>query len=360
MEKTLFSEYVEKYFKGFVGAVAERYSGAAAEPTYLNKALLVEEYSVDLRWDSTAINHSVTAADVVSLGSSLPLKRRASLSRASGTIPKLGVKMRRDEFEISNINVMKARGATEAEVVARVFNDVERVVRSIEVRKEIMFQSALSTGQCLVGDGDNVGTAIRASFGYLPKNTVKSAKPWASADAKPIDDLKALFAAADAQGVTPLHVYLSRKYLDLLRGTAQGKLFGAQGLVALKPEMLATPSVDALLTALRGEFGAEFHVVGGSFLTEAPDGTPKAVKPWAEANVVALPSDRAGRLVYGTLAEETTPVAGVQYTKAGSHILISKYSQNDPLEEYTTGQALCLPVIDGAGEIFTLQADQGK
>lgn len=360
MEKTLFPEYVAKYFAGFVGAVAARYSGAAAPPMYLHKQLLAEEYSADLRWDSTAINGSVTAADVVSLGSSLPLKRRGTITRASGTIPKLGVKMRRDEWEISSINVMRARGATEAEVAARVFNDVDRVVRAIEARKEIMFQAALSTGQCLVGDGDNVGTAVRASFGYAAKNAIKSGKPWASAEAKPIDDLKALFGAADAHGVAPMRVYLSRKYFDLLRGTTQGKLFGSRGAVALKPELLLTPGAEATLGALREEFGAEFCVVDGSFLVEGPEGAPRAVKPWAEASVVALPGDRAGRLVYGTLAEETAPVAGVAYVKAGSHILVAKYSRTDPLEEYTSGQALCLPVIDGAGEIFTLQADQGK
>lgn len=360
MEKTLFSEYVDRYFKGFVTAVAERFNGAAAEPTFLHKALLTEEYSADMRWDSTVINHSVTAADVVSLGSSLPLKRRAALSRASGVIPKLGIKMRRDEYDISNINVMKARGATEAEVVARVFNDVERVVRAIEVRKEIMFQTALSTGACLVSSDDTVGTAVRASFGYPKENTIASGKKWAAPEAKPIDDLKALFAAADAKGITPTHVYLSRKYFDYMRNSAQGRLFGAQGIVALKPEMVVSPSVDAMLTALRGEFGAEFHIVNGSYMIESPDGSARAVKPWAEERVVAVPAERVGRLVYGTLAEETVPVAGVVYTKAGSHILVSKYSQNDPLEEFTTGQALCLPVIDGVGEIFTLQADQGK
>lgn len=363
MEKTLFAEYVEKYFHGFVGAVMEKFNGAAAESPYLHKTLLREEYSADLRWGSTDINHSVVAADVVSLESSLPLKSRAAVSRASGTIPKLGIKMRKGEIEISNINVMRAKGASEAEVAARVFDDVAKVIKAIDVRKEIMFQSALSTGQCLVTDAENVGTGVRASFGYLPKNTVKSAAKWEdAAAAKPIDDLRGLFGAADARGVTPLHVYLSRKYFDYLRASAQGRLFGAQahGVLAAKPEMLVATSVDAMLMALRNEFGAEFHVVNGSYRVEQPSGRSETVKPWAEANVVAVPEATVGRLVYGTLAEETNPASWVAYQKAGSHVLVSKFSQVDPLEEYTTAQALCLPVIDGAGDIFTLQADQTK
>ena len=42
------------------------------------------------------------------------------------------------------------------------------------------------------------------------------------------------------------------------------------------------------------------------------------------------------------------------YQKAGDYTLISKYSTNDPVEEYTAGQALCLPVIDGADGIYLL------
>lgn len=361
MEKTLFGEYIDKYFRGFVGAVVEKYNGARVDPPFLHKELLNEEYSADLRWGSTDINHSVVAADVVSLESSLPLKSRAAVSRASGTIPKIGIKMRKGEIEISNINVMRAKGASEAEVAAKIFDDVAKVIKAVDVRKEIMFQTALSTGQCLVTDADNVGTGVRASFGYNPKNTIKSAAKWADAtNAKPIDDLKELFAAADAKGVTPLHVYLSRKYFDYLRASAQGRLFGAQGTVAVKPELLLASSVEAMLTALRNEFGAEFHIVNGSYRVEQPSGRSETVKPWAEANVVAVPDSKVGRLVYGTLAEETNPASWVTYQKAGTHILISKFSQVDPLEEYTTAQAVCLPVIDGAGEIFTLQADATK
>ena len=61
--------------------------------------------------------------------------------------------------------------------------------------------------------------------------------------------------------------------------------------------------------------------------------------------------------MYGTLAEETNPVAGVNYQKSGSHILVAKYSKTDPLKEFTTAQALALPVIDGVDSIYILHAD---
>ena len=76
-----------------------------------------------------------------------------------------------------------------------------------------------------------------------------------------------------------------------------------------------------------------------------------------EAHIVGLPGENVGRLVYGTLAEETNPVAGVNYQKSGSHILVAKYSKTDPLKEFTTAQALALPVIDGVDGIYILHAN---
>jgi N-acetyl-beta-hexosaminidase len=88
-----------------------------------------------------------------------------------------------------------------------------------------------------------------------------------------------------------------------------------------------------------------------------PDGSEKAADAWREANIVGVPEEVVGRLVYGTLAEETNPVSNVAYQKAGSHVLIAKYSKTDPLEEFTTAQALCLPIIDNADGIYVLHAD---
>lgn len=62
-------------------------------------------------------------------------------------------------------------------------------------------------------------------------------------------------------------------------------------------------------------------------------------------------------MVYGRLAEETHPVDGVTYEKSGSYILVSKFSDNEPLQEFTTAQAFVLPVIDGGNSVYVLHTD---
>jgi hypothetical protein len=57
------------------------------------------------------------------------------------------------------------------------------------------------------------------------------------------------------------------------------------------------------------------------------------------------------------LAEETNPVDGVRYEKSGSFILVSKFSDNEPLQEFTTAQAFVLPVIDGGNSVYVLHTD---
>ena len=100
-----------------------------------------------------------------------------------------------------------------------------------------------------------------------------------------------------------------------------------------------------------------FRIIDSSFKVERVDGSKVTVRPWKEGNVVAVPSENVGRVVYGTLAEETNPVSGVSYQKSGTYILVAEFSKTDPLQEFTTGQALALPVIDGAEGIYVLHAD---
>lgn len=361
MNSSLFIEYIDKYFRMVVGKITERYNDKSAEQQLLHKTMLTEEYSADLNWAATELNHAIVAADVVALDSSLPLKSRSKLSNATGKLPKLGLKMRKGEKLISDINVMIARGADEATIASKIFDDTTKVIKSVDVRKEIMFLQALSTGTCLVDSDDNTGTGIRVDFGYRDENTFKClGAAWGADGSTPQDDIQQLFDKASEDSNSILHVYISKKYFDKFRHSDQGKLLVANynKVVITDKSLLPVPGRGAFLEALNDEYGATFHVVDSVFKVEAADGTKKPVSPWEEANIVGVPAEQVGRLVYGTLAEETNPVSGVNYQKSGSHTLLSKYSKTDPLEEFTAAQALCIPVIDGVDGIYLLKADE--
>lgn len=360
MNRSLFPEFVDKYFSRIVGKITDKYNGENREEVLLHKQMLIEEYSPDLKWGSTNINHSIVAADVVALDSPLPLKKRDTVSNASGDIPKMGVKYRKSEKLLTDIQVAQARGAKEADIVSKIFEDTAKCIKSMDVLKEILFRRGLSTGQMLVESEENDGTGIRVSFGYKEANTFHClADAWLGENPTPQDDIQQMFDKADADGNTISHVYLTKKYIDAFRKSEQGKLLSANAnkLVITDKTVLPVLGRNAFLEVLNDEYGAEFHVVSGTFKVQNPDGSEKNAEAWREANVVGTPSNIVGRLVYGTLAEETNPVKNVDYEKSGSHVLIAKYSKTDPLEEFTTAQAIAIPVIDNADGIYVLHAD---
>jgi len=357
---SLFPEFVEKYFGRVIGKITEKYNGEKTKPTLLYKSMLTEEYSADLSWGATELNNVIVAADVVAMDASIPLKKRGSLATASGKLSKIALKFRKGEKDISDLNVAIARGTNEATIAAKVLNDVPRVIDGTDARIEMMFEQALSTGTMLVEDSENDGTGVRVDF-YKSENQFKNrVAGWNSSLSTPQDDVQQLFDKAQADGNSIGLVMMSKKYFTLFRKSKQGKELAAsyQGRIFTDDTILPVPGTTLFHEALRDEYGVEFRVVDSTFKVQKHDGSEESVRPWVEANIVAIPTEKVGRLVYGTLAEETNPVEGVNYQKSGSFLLISKYSNNDPLEEFTSGQALCIPVIDGANSIYLLAADE--
>lgn len=360
MYPSLFFEFIDKYFRLVIGKITEKINGKKAEEQLLHKTMLTEEYSADLTWGSTELSTSIVAADVVAMDSSLPLKKRDKIANASGTIPKIGIKFRKGEKTISDINVMRARGADEQTIVSKIFDDAPKAIKGVDVRKEIMFQQALSTGETLVNDDENIGTGVRVKFGYKAENTFHATKAkWGEAEAVPQDDVQQLFDKAEEDGNSIGLVMIPKKEFNLFRSSQQGKLLAAnyRNQVITDAKLLPVPSRETMLEALSDEYGATFRIVDSTFKIEKPNGSRVSVKPWAEGSIVGLPGENVGRLVYGTLAEETSPVNGVNYQKSGTHILVAKYSKTDPLEEFTTAQALALPVIDGVDGIYILHSN---
>ena len=357
---SIFSAYVDKFFKGFIGRFTELWNGKKQEPDYLYMSMLTEEYTPDLTWNSTSLNNSIVAADVVTMDSPLPLKKRGTLSRASGEVAKLGIKKALKEKEISDIMVMESKGQQEADIARRILNNVPKVIGGIHTRVEIMFEQGLSTGQVLV-DSDNEGLGIRVDFGYKAANTFHAVTaPWSDAEhATPLTDIRQLFDAASANSDAISDVYLSEQYFNYMRKTDEVKelvIVSKNNIIASGSSLPMANRADTL-AALADEFGATFHVVNNSYKVEDKAGNQSNVKPWAQANIVGVPAANVGRLVYGTLAEDMNRVAGVTYQNSG-FILVSEYSHNEPsLAEFTAAQALVMPVIDDGEHIYLLHAD---
>lgn len=358
MNETLFIQYVNKYFKGISKKITETINGEKEAPKYLHTQMLTPEYSADLKWGSDAIDGAVVMADVVAMDSPLSLKRRDSISSATGDIPKLGMKLAKGEKLITDMQIMAARGATEAQIIAKLFADTPRCASGVKERLEDLFLEALSNGMMLVKDENNVGTGIRADFKYLGMNKYGASIKWGEEGYTPISDIARVIAGAKDVIST---IMLSKKAFNQVRASDEGKELSAnfRGLIITNDAKLPVPTPSQFNDAITDEYGFKFKLVDRIVKAEK-NGKRTSYKPFNEDNLVFLASEQVGRLIYGSLAEETNPVAGVAYEKVDTFILLSKYSKNDPLEEFTSSQALALPVIDNVDSIYLLQTQEAQ
>ena len=279
---------------------------------------------------------------------------------SKGVIAKIGIKFMMKEKTISDVTVMRSKGQKASDIAAKILNNVPRAIKGVKIRIEILFERALSTGVVLFeNDEQNDGTGVRASFGYANFFHALAAAWSDAANATPLNDLRQLFDAANANSDSIEYVMLSEQAFNYMRKCVDVKelVATANNQVIVSSSTLPQPSRAKTLEALKDEFGAEFRIVNNSYKWEDEAGNQQTIKPWEQGNVVAIPALKVGRLVHGTLAEDLNRVAGVTYEKSG-FILVSEYSHNEPsLAEFTSAQALAFPVIDDGQSIYVLHSD---
>lgn len=355
MNQSLFVQFIA-YFKAIAKTIEEKVNGKKTELTYLYKEMLTEELSVDLQWKSLTVNSNIVAADIVALDSALPLKKRDSFGTASGDIPKSGMKLQLTEKQMSDIDVLKSRNVETSVLVDKIFQDQIKCTMGVHEKMEFIFLQGLSTGVGLVEDENNVGTGIRVDYGYLADNKFGASVPWSETTAKPIDDIKRVIKEARAKGDVIRVLMMSDTTFDKLAENEQTRQNFAfsQNFVGSN---IPTPDFEQVNALMQRKFGLTIVVVDRTVTTEK-DGVRTVHTPWATDNVIFLTSTKVGKLAYGILAEETRKSPKVMYEKSGSFILLKKWSTEEPFAEFTSSQALALPVINNVSSIYLLNSGE--
>jgi len=355
MEKSLFVQFAA-YFTALAKNIVETVNGKKSPLTYLHKEMLTKELSTDLKWQTLNVDGAVVSADVVSMDSSLPLKKRASFGTASGDIPKVGMKYSLSEREMSQIDVLQARNVETKALIAKIFADTTKSILGIYEKLEHTFLYGLSHGFALVDDDTNVGTGVRVDYGYKDANKFGVEKPWSDSTSKPIDDIKRVIKEAKAKGVVPSILMMDETAFDNLAANQQTREQYAfsQNFVGDK---IPVPDLDQVNAMMKKRYKLTIEIVDRTIVTER-DGTRTVQTPWAANRIVFLQSRKVGKLVYGILAEETRKNKSVLYEKADGFILLKKWHSPEPFAEFTSSQALVLPVINNVSSIYTLDTEE--
>lgn len=358
MKESLFIEYVKKIFPK-LQTIIEKVNGKRGNKlTYLHKTMLRKEYSADQKWESASVNTTYVSADMVAMDSPLPAKNRDSIAHANGTLPKVGMKKILRETQINAINIMKAQGASFTSIANKLTNDPVACSVGIDEKNEANFLTALSNGIVIVEDENNTGTGLRINFNYMPENCFGVEVP----NFISYDDIKNVLSKADADGNSITTIMLALSTYNAIRQTQWAKELVAnyRGQTVVEGTKLPVPTASLFDEAFADDNnGIKFLKVDRTVISEK-NGKRKPYKPWNANKIIFLTTEEVGALVWGTLAEKTNPVSGVVYSTVDEYKLISKYSKNDPLQEFTSGQALVLPVIENVDQIYSLDITNGQ
>jgi hypothetical protein len=355
MNQSLFPQYVEKFFPNYVLSVTEYLNGRSLNNRalpFLFKQLLTPRYSADGRWASISAQYQNVAADVVALGSETPLKSRDSLMTYVGEIPKLAMKRSLNEVEMKNIDAMLAMNRPEEDIVNRIFSDIPVVINGIDERLEDIFLSMFSSGIGLATN--NVGQGVRIDMHYLNSNRKGVSVLWSDPAAKPVTDVVKILDKANDDGNVIRFAYADDTALRNLYSNAEIRgVFGFQQNFVGGGSNVPTLSFDQMRELFLRQWGTELVRVARSTRTEI-NGKRSPHKAWKNGTVVFCCDERVGDLVYTSTAEETRPVSGVNYQIANGYTLVSQYSEQEPLMEFTKAQAMAVPVINNVDRIYTL------
>jgi len=356
MEQTLFLEEVKKFFPGIAQRTVSRLNDTTNPNaiTYRHRRMLAKRFSTNLKWESVNVSANIVAADVIAMDSQIPLKKRDSIGRASGDIPKTGMELALRERELTDLDILATIPSQSAELISRIFQDTARVIQGQYELLEYMFLLGLSTGVTLIADANNVGTAVRVDYGYVTANKfITGPFIWSNTSATPITDLKQLTEKARVDGNRIIRFMMDEATFTYMAATDQVKnLWAAQN--NFFGTTVPTPTLAQVNVASQAAYGWTIEIVERT-VTFEKDGVKTKLTPWSTGQVVGICSEQVGTLTWGRLAEMNHPVENVTYQNVDDFILVSKYRMNRPsLAEITNSQALVLPVINNVDAIYTL------
>lgn len=355
MKESLFVKYTS-WLSAIILGVVTKINGGKTELSYLHKSMLTEELSIDLKWSTLTVNSTIVAADIVAMDSSLPLKKRDAIGTANGEVTKLGMKKKLTEKQLSDIDTLVAKKVENRVIVEKIFNDAVSCTMGVYEKLEYVFLKALSTGIALIEDPENVGIGVRIDYGYSDANKFGAVIPWSDSTAKPLDDIQRVVKEARSKGVTLKFLMMDQNTFDTMAANEQVRQYFAfsQNFVG---SSVPVPDQEQVNMMLQKRYKLTITIVDRTVITER-DGVRTVQTPWAENKVVFLETLKVGRLIYGILAEETRQSKAATYAKAGTYILLKKWSEEEPFSEHTSSQALAIPVIDSVDSIYLLDSEE--
>lgn len=268
-------------------------------------------------------------------------RRQAEKIITEGMLPPLGQKLIVGELE--QILLDTARGADASEFIELLYDDIERHVESIHNRMELAAGDLLVDGKFSL-NGEN-GLTLEADFGVPPANMPTAAKPWSDPTSDPIADelrwieyLRSIGAPLPARVLTSYKARATLAANNAYRAAYYGSVNGSTTPTAV----LAPNEVEVVRARYNLPPITVYDVqisVDDQYQRVIPEDRwillPPNPESWAETQ-------------YGITAESLVLSSGTKPAitrQDAPGIVITADYQDDPVQVWTKGAAVAMPVM---------------
>jgi hypothetical protein len=294
---------------------------------------------------------------------------RPGVTRMRGELPPLGIQI--PLLEEESLRLRRVQANDDNPIIDAIYDDVERVTRSIQGRVEAARADALLDGVVTISEN---GVSITVDFGMSASHrpVLAGGAQWTTANAataKPIDDILGwLEIYSQDTGTLPRGMMMSRTRFGALAVNAQ-MLAYAQAGAATAPTRLDLATINQIF----GNFGIPpITNLGANDLGREVPGAGTPTNPFYDVKVringvqtPLLPTDKVlfvpptgttpmGSTFFGTTAEAISLIEKNKIQRqAAPGITVLALQNESPVQTFTVGSAIALPVIVNPEYLFT-------
>ncbi len=365
-----FYEFAKDEIKAALLVNTEYINGRAADAIdpYLHLQRFTPVYSDSAEWETFSTLGTRVLADIISLDSPHPIKKRASIAQTKGKIEKIATKRTMNETEQMKLRewMMSSNDRLKQRAITMITDDAMACQSGIHETWEAMVYQALSNegvaifapltdpANVTAGAKDNVGLGVRIDFGF--ENTLNITIPWSDrTNSTPIDDITRVLDLARQKGIRIVEANTNRATFNNLVANTQVKSQYASS-IGFAGTITGSLTLDQLNTFFLSQYGFVWAIREHNFIAER-DGVQTAVDMWNDGAIAFVSSNSNwGDLCWTECVEMYEPASGYNYERPEDPILIGLYREklnSTSWMKITEGQSIAMPVLNPMG-IITL------
>ncbi len=297
------------------------------------------------------------AASVVAYDTAAPIRTRRSLGSLSGEIPSLRQKFQMNEKDLQDyLSLKRLANADEMQLINLVWKDVKNSAEAPHKRLDIFVLEAISKGTITLDsttNPDGIRTEKVIDFQMPSANKLDAAATWATggATSKPITDIMNVVKEAEAKGVVFEKMLMRRGTFNNLRKADETREY-ITGFKIGAGESKVNLSLNLINEFMIAEGLPRIAIVDRPIEIEK-DGVISTIHPFADNNVSFLPAGKLGDMLNAPIVEELFPAKHVSYAK-NNRVLLKKWSETDPISEFTGCELNAFPSWKNVNKCFIL------